>query len=108
MFFIAFHSEESAFIGLTRCDTMFDIIVGVRLYMAVKPFNAKCGVVPSMLKLVHVRLPPGFTPNTNYQRPSKVHIAHYRKGKQFAKKCISLLRMQNAAIQKLLEHPFLN
>ncbi|XP_022254882.1 nuclear pore complex protein Nup155-like, partial [Limulus polyphemus] len=35
---------------------------------------------PFTLSLLHVRLPPGFSANAPLQRPSHVHMAHYRKG----------------------------
>ncbi|KAL0183113.1 hypothetical protein M9458_022488, partial [Cirrhinus mrigala] len=35
---------------------------------------------PSMLSLVHVRLPPGFSASSTLQKPAKVHKALYSKG----------------------------
>ena len=43
-------------------------------------FDDAAGARARMLKLVHVRLPPGFSSNTAAQRPSRVHTAHYNKG----------------------------
>ncbi|XP_029645165.1 nuclear pore complex protein Nup155 [Octopus sinensis] len=56
---------------------------GVRLYFAAKPFGAVQHIsrkYPSMLKLVHVRLPPGYSANPAHGRPSNVRLAHYKKG----------------------------
>ncbi|XP_071953322.1 nuclear pore complex protein Nup155-like [Antedon mediterranea] len=55
---------------------------GVRLYMTTNVFAANRSVSdsrPCMLKLLHVRLPPGFTSNSN-QRPDNVHAAHFSQG----------------------------
>lgn len=52
---------------------------GVRLYFTTTPN----GVVarPSLLALVHARLPPGFSPSSAAQRPgNSTHQAFYRKG----------------------------
>ncbi|XP_061397239.1 nuclear pore complex protein Nup154 [Musca vetustissima] len=32
------------------------------------------------LYLLHVRLPPGYTPNTTINKPKQVHLAHYNEG----------------------------
>ena len=56
----------------------FSITTGIRLYFTTTPD----GIIarPSLLALVHVRLPPGYTP-TNRNNPStRVHQAYYRKG----------------------------
>ncbi|XP_070562899.1 nuclear pore complex protein Nup155-like [Ptychodera flava] len=52
---------------------------GVRLYFTTTHFN-KPLARPSMLTLVHVRLPPGFTTTAAPQRPTHVHKAYHRKG----------------------------
>ncbi|XP_006813093.1 nuclear pore complex protein Nup155-like, partial [Saccoglossus kowalevskii] len=52
---------------------------GVRLYFSTAPFN-NLHARPSMLALVHVRLPPGFTATAAPQRPSNVHKAYYKQG----------------------------
>lgn len=46
---------------------------GVRLY-----FSALGGERPSSLDLVHVRLPPGFTPSSAVQRPNSVSNIYYK------------------------------
>ena len=56
------------------------VLTGVRLYFTTTPN----GVVarPSLLALVHARLPPGFSPSSAAQRPgNSTHQAFYRKGK---------------------------
>ena len=53
--------------------------VGIRLYFCAHQFfypKAR----PSMLSLVHVRLPPGFSANASTHRPNNVHAAYYSKG----------------------------
>ena len=35
---------------------------------------------PQHLYLLHVRLPPGYTPNTNVGKPKQVHSAYYNSG----------------------------
>lgn len=45
--------------------------------------SIKCPPDPkrhSGLYLVHVRLPPGYTPNTTVNKPRQVHSAHYSEG----------------------------
>ncbi|XP_067928624.1 nuclear pore complex protein Nup155-like [Watersipora subatra] len=66
--------EESVHIHLVAVTAS-----GVRLYFTTRPFTHPTGR-PVMLKLVHVRLPPGFSASTTSQRPSKVHMAHYQYG----------------------------
>eukprot|EP00795_Rhopilema_esculentum_P004293 gene4293-20493_t len=52
---------------------------GVRLYFSTtNPANPEGR--PCLLRLVHVRLPPGFTPSGTTSKPSKVHQAFYRQG----------------------------
>ncbi|XP_063068284.1 nuclear pore complex protein Nup155 isoform X2 [Engraulis encrasicolus] len=57
---------------------------GVRMYFGTSPFappNAKHTTArPSLLALVHVRLPPGFSASSTLQKPAKVHKALYKKG----------------------------
>nr|CAD7593305.1 unnamed protein product [Timema genevievae] len=51
---------------------------GVRLYFTTYLNNISSR--PSNLKLLHVRLPPGFAANTPSRCPSKVHTAIYNNG----------------------------
>ncbi|KAL8597837.1 hypothetical protein ACOMHN_061370 [Nucella lapillus] len=51
---------------------------GVRLYFTTAPFNAQFSG-PSMLTLVHVRLPPGFSAGST-QPPSRVHASFHGHG----------------------------
>ena len=51
---------------------------GVRLYFTTSPFNTPFSG-PSMLTLVHVRLPPGFSARSS-NPPSAVHTAFHREG----------------------------
>uniref|UniRef100_A0A3B3CZA3 Nuclear pore complex protein Nup155 n=1 Tax=Oryzias melastigma TaxID=30732 RepID=A0A3B3CZA3_ORYME len=56
----------------------------VRLYFTTTPFAPQhqkhIAVRPSLLAVVHVRLPPGFSASSTLQKPSKVHKALYNKG----------------------------
>ncbi|XP_052257804.1 nuclear pore complex protein Nup155-like [Dreissena polymorpha] len=52
---------------------------GLRLYFTTNPFGSSKSR-PSMLTLVHVRLPPGFLISTAPQRPNNVHMAYYKQG----------------------------
>ncbi|XP_072448887.1 nuclear pore complex protein Nup155 isoform X2 [Chiloscyllium punctatum] len=61
------------------CHLLAVTHAGVRLYFSTMPFKHP-GVRPSVLVLVHVRLPPGFSASATPQRPSKVHKALYTKG----------------------------
>ncbi|XP_074640475.1 nuclear pore complex protein Nup155-like [Tubulanus polymorphus] len=51
---------------------------GVRLYFTTDYFGQNRR--PSMLSLVHVRLPPGFSASGSPQKPCNVHKAYYSKG----------------------------
>ncbi|XP_066568276.1 nuclear pore complex protein Nup155 isoform X2 [Amia ocellicauda] len=66
------------------CQLLAVTHAGVRLYFSTTPFslpNAKHLMPrPSMLVLVHVRLPPGFSASATLQKPAKVHKALYSKG----------------------------
>ncbi|XP_058645597.1 nuclear pore complex protein Nup155 isoform X1 [Onychostoma macrolepis] len=66
------------------CQLLAVTHAGVRLYFSTIPFappNAKhISARPSILALVHVRLPPGFSASSTLQKPAKVHKALYSKG----------------------------
>uniref|UniRef100_A0A8B9HM25 Nucleoporin 155 n=1 Tax=Astyanax mexicanus TaxID=7994 RepID=A0A8B9HM25_ASTMX len=66
------------------CQLLAVTHAGVRLYFSTSPFappNARQTTArPSLLALVHVRLPPGFSASSTLQKPSKVHKALYNKG----------------------------
>lgn len=61
------------------------LFAGVRLYFSTAPFaplhQKQVAVRPSLLALVHVRLPPGFSASSTLQKPAKVHKALHSKGK---------------------------
>ena len=59
--------------------TCFNFLSGVRLYFTTNPFGTAKDR-PSMLTLVHVRLPPGFLTSAAPQRPNNVHMAYYKQG----------------------------
>uniref|UniRef100_A0A8C6YMQ4 Nucleoporin 155 n=1 Tax=Nothoprocta perdicaria TaxID=30464 RepID=A0A8C6YMQ4_NOTPE len=61
------------------CQLLAITHAGVRLYFSTSPFKHPTAR-PSMLTLVHVRLPPGFSASSNVEKPSKVHRALYSKG----------------------------
>ncbi|CAG9783700.1 unnamed protein product [Diatraea saccharalis] len=55
---------------------------GARLYFSTGSGDANqgCHQRPQYLTLLHVRLPPGFTPNASVLRPKQVHSAVYENG----------------------------
>ncbi|KFZ68076.1 Nuclear pore complex protein Nup155, partial [Podiceps cristatus] len=61
------------------CQLLAITHAGVRLYFSTSQFKHPT-VRPSMLTLVHVRLPPGFSASSNVEKPAKVHRALYSKG----------------------------
>ncbi|XP_065595993.1 nuclear pore complex protein Nup155 [Cyrtonyx montezumae] len=61
------------------CQLLAVTHAGVRLYFSTSQFKHPAAR-PSMLTLVHVRLPPGFSASSNVEKPSKVHRALYCKG----------------------------
>ncbi|NWQ96993.1 NU155 protein, partial [Burhinus bistriatus] len=61
------------------CQLLAITHAGVRLYFSTSPFKHPTAR-PSMLTLVHVRLPPGFSASSNVEKPAKVHRALYSKG----------------------------
>ncbi|XP_074992246.1 nuclear pore complex protein Nup155-like isoform X2 [Calonectris borealis] len=61
------------------CQLLAITHAGVRLYFSTSQFKHQTAR-PSMLTLVHVRLPPGFSAASNVEKPSKVHRAIYSKG----------------------------
>ncbi|KAL6472326.1 hypothetical protein MHYP_G00185140 [Metynnis hypsauchen] len=66
------------------CQLLAITHAGIRLYFSTTPFtppNARQNMArPSLLALVHVRLPPGFSASSTLQKPAKVHKALYSKG----------------------------
>ncbi|KAE8636462.1 hypothetical protein XENTR_v10003006 [Xenopus tropicalis] len=62
-----------------NCHLLAVTHAGVRLYFSTVPFKQPTAR-PSMLALVHVRLPPGFSASSNVEKPSKVHRALYNSG----------------------------
>ncbi|KAI1240157.1 hypothetical protein IHE44_0011610 [Lamprotornis superbus] len=61
------------------CQLLAITHAGVRLYFSTSQFKHPTAR-PSMLTLVHVRLPPGFSAFSNVEKPAKVHRALYSKG----------------------------
>ncbi|XP_074787864.1 nuclear pore complex protein Nup155 isoform X6 [Athene noctua] len=61
------------------CQLLAITHAGVRLYFSTSQFKHPTAR-PSMLTLVHVRLPPGFSASSNVEKPTKVHRALYSKG----------------------------
>ncbi|XP_039606595.1 nuclear pore complex protein Nup155 [Polypterus senegalus] len=61
------------------CQLLAVTHAGVRLYFSTNPFKQPFAR-PSMLVLVHVRLPPGFSASSTLQKPTKIHKALYSKG----------------------------
>lgn len=71
-------SVAKVFISHGLCILALHFDIGIRLYFTTTPD----GIVarPSLLALVHVRLPPGYTPTNRISPSTKVHHAYYRKG----------------------------
>ncbi|NWH73279.1 NU155 protein, partial [Piaya cayana] len=61
------------------CQLLAVTHAGVRLYFSTSQFKHPTAR-PSMLSLVHVRLPPGFSAASTVEKPTKVHRALYSKG----------------------------
>uniref|UniRef100_A0A452GM48 Nuclear pore complex protein Nup155 n=1 Tax=Gopherus agassizii TaxID=38772 RepID=A0A452GM48_9SAUR len=61
------------------CQLLAVTHAGVRMYFSTSSFKHPMAR-PSMLTLVHIRLPPGFSASSNVEKPSKVHRALYSKG----------------------------
>ncbi|XP_053267515.1 nuclear pore complex protein Nup155 isoform X1 [Pleuronectes platessa] len=66
------------------CHLLAVTHAGVRLYFSTAPFahplQKHVADRPSLLALVHVRLPPGFSASSTLQKPAKVHKALHSKG----------------------------
>ncbi|XP_077593102.1 nuclear pore complex protein Nup155 isoform X2 [Stigmatopora nigra] len=66
------------------CHLLAVTHAGVRLYFSTAPFapplQKNLPARPSLLSLVHVRLPPGFSASSTLQKPVKVHKALHSKG----------------------------
>ncbi|XP_011603164.2 nuclear pore complex protein Nup155 isoform X1 [Takifugu rubripes] len=66
------------------CHLLAVTHAGVRLYFSTTPFAPQpqkhMAARPSLLALVHVRLPPGFSASSTLQKPAKVHKALHSKG----------------------------
>jgi len=52
---------------------------GVRIYFSTSRLS-RPDQRPDSLNIVHIRLPPGYCASSVSQRPSSVHLAHYRRG----------------------------
>lgn len=63
--------------------------VGIRLYFTTTPD----GIIarPSLLALVHIRLPPGYTSTNRINPSTNVHQAYYRKGTHATELCIACM-----------------
>uniref|UniRef100_A0A4W4F518 Nuclear pore complex protein Nup155 n=1 Tax=Electrophorus electricus TaxID=8005 RepID=A0A4W4F518_ELEEL len=66
------------------CQLLAVSHAGVRLYFSTTlftpPHARQNATRPSLLALVHVRLPPGFSASSTLQKPAKIHKALYSKG----------------------------
>ncbi|XP_034048068.1 nuclear pore complex protein Nup155 [Thalassophryne amazonica] len=66
------------------CHLLAVTHAGVRLYFSTTTFAPQhqkhVAVRPTLLALVHVRLPPGFSASSTLQKPAKVHKALHSKG----------------------------
>lgn len=79
----------------------FSISAGVRLYFTTTPFTPphqkNVTARPSLLALIHVRLPPGFSASSTLQKPAKVHKALHSKGKTIVAVCVCYRHIQPTA-----------
>ncbi|GBP10894.1 Nuclear pore complex protein Nup154 [Eumeta japonica] len=73
----AVDSTESEYLNLVAVTQ-----TGTRLYFSTfyEDANGLCESRPVYLNLIHVRLPPGFTPNASVLKPKQVHSAVYENG----------------------------
>ncbi|XP_051907367.1 nuclear pore complex protein Nup155 [Hippocampus zosterae] len=66
------------------CHLLAVTHAGVRLYFSTTPFappqQRHTPARPTLLSLIHVRLPPGFSASSTLQKPAKVHKALHSKG----------------------------
>jgi nuclear pore complex protein Nup155 len=69
----AIRESESLLINLLAVTE-----AGVRLYFTASKnmFDQR----PSALQILHIRLPPGFSASSGYQKPARVHLCHHRRG----------------------------
>jgi nuclear pore complex protein Nup155 len=70
----AIEADESPHLNLVAVTQ-----TGVRLYFSTSSVT-NVSARPYTLQLMHVRLPPGFAANSPSSRPTKVHMAHYKRG----------------------------
>ncbi|XP_077354036.1 nuclear pore complex protein Nup155 isoform X2 [Festucalex cinctus] len=69
----------------SNCHLLAVTHAGVRLYFCTTPFappgkESQAPPRPSLLSLIHVRLPPGFSALSTQQKPAKVHKVLHSKG----------------------------
>lgn len=70
-------AHSSRWVWMYTCSRL--AVLGVRFYFTTTPNGIMAR--PSLLALVHVRLPPGFSPSSAANRPGNtVHQVFYRKG----------------------------
>ena len=69
----AIDESESVLINLLAVTE-----AGVRLFFSTcrSGFDSR----PSSLQILHIRLPPGFSASSAYQKPARVHLCHHRRG----------------------------
>jgi nuclear pore complex protein Nup155 len=70
----AIEADESPHLNLVAVTQ-----TGVRLYFTTGSVT-NVSVRPYTLQLMHVRLPPGFAANAPSSRPTRVRMAHYKRG----------------------------
>lgn len=84
------------------CGCKYSVSVGVRLYFSTSPFappqQRHIAVRPSLLALVHVRLPPGFSASSTLQKPANVHKALHSKGEMV---CYTLVNQDKTSRVKV-------
>ncbi|MEQ2199763.1 hypothetical protein XENOCAPTIV_011022 [Xenoophorus captivus] len=79
----------------------------VRLYFTTTPFAPQhqkhVAVRPSLLALVHVRLPPGFSASSTLQKPSKVHKALHSKVDQLRHLLVSCAGGESEEVERFFK-----
>lgn len=59
------------------CTSMYDSVTQSNLPNRTNDYSAIISGEQCGLFLLHVRLPPGYTPNTTVNKPKNVHLAHF-------------------------------
>lgn len=83
------HIIEIIPVSQEECNVYHMVAVtgsGVRLYFTTGFERGR----PFKLQMMHIRLPPGYSPRSPHSRPSDVHTALYKKGNFALRKLIHM------------------